>query len=70
MIFKTTKKALEYLNEYFTIFTELRSYSHELTDSGVIDKSYLSKLSNEEIINVANDAAYDIKCQLGDYINY
>jgi uncharacterized membrane protein len=69
MSFKTKTKALEYLNEYFNTFTELRSYSHELTDSGVIDKSHLEKLNKEELINVANDAAYEIRCQVGEYFN-
>lgn len=56
------KEAKEYLNEYFKYNSELLSFSHELTDDGVINRSHLALLTNEEVINVASDAQYEVRC--------
>lgn len=58
------KEAKEYLANYFKYNTELRSFSHELTDDGVINVTHLSQLSDEEIIDVAEEAHYDVRCSL------
>jgi hypothetical protein len=58
-------EAKVYLNMYFSINDELRSYSHEVTDSGVINKSHIAQLSDSEIMDVANDAKDEITAEIG-----
>lgn len=64
----TLSEAKKELDFYFEFNDELISYSHELTDNGVLTKAHLSQLSDDELIDVADDARYDIKCSLDGLI--
>ncbi len=61
----TVREAKVYLSMYFSFNDELRSYSHEITESGVINKTHIDQLSEAEIIEVANDARYEIEAEIG-----
>ena len=59
----TTQQAKQTLKTYFEFFTELYSIMHEVTDNGYLTKADIDKLSDTELIAVAEDAAYQIKVE-------
>lgn len=63
----TPARAKNYLLSLFDegFYTEMRSISHEVTEDGVFTKSDVSKFTNEELVNVAEDIRYQIRCEIG-----
>ena len=59
------QESLNYINSYFEFNTEARSYSHEVTEDGVFNKSHLSLMDKETIIDVAEDIRYEVRCEIG-----
>jgi len=57
----TLKKSISYVNMAFEFYTELVSYSQDITDNGVFDKSQFEKMSDKDKINVAKDVQYTIR---------
>jgi|31_taG_2_1085359.scaffolds.fasta_scaffold04572_4 hypothetical protein len=60
----TALEAKNYLLGKFKHYSELVSYSHEVTDNGVFCKKHLALMDEETLINVASDVHYESFCTI------